>query len=278
MRLEDLRKKNNILEDVKKPRQRQYDLKHLKPWMYKTPEEIDAWMKKNRIEGFIDRMDLSVHPTKDLNFSWDTENLFIDYKGKKVLPVDFHHSTDVFNIPGIENFYGFPDIAFGDVCVNSAKLNSVDGFTGMSKMVQGRFTGSTKTTIHNFHGLGECHIKQMSFGGSVTQGVSFAIIETIKGLPTSLEELSLFNIGSISGLDKECPQLTTLYLAGQQGSGFLCILRMKNLKSFEGQHDNPNTDVVQASIITQKHFKEDKDILECQEELITNGLKRFATF
>jgi hypothetical protein len=39
-----------------------------------------------------------------------------------------------------------------------------------------------------------------------------------------------------------------------------------------------NVDFQKAVAIVQKHLKSDRDVLECQEELITNGLKQYAKF
>jgi (2Fe-2S) ferredoxin len=52
----------------------------------------------------------------------------------------------------------------------------------------------------------------------------------------------------------------------------LCILLIKDLKIIHFK----NIDNEDAGVIIQRHLTGDRDILECQEELITNGLKEYA--
>lgn len=63
------------------------------------------------------------------------------------------------------------------------------------------------------------------------------------------------------------------YLTGLLG--FMLLGKdVKNL-SFDTSGD---TDFQKAITIVQKHFKSDRDVLECQEELIAAGLSKYAKF
>ena len=62
---------------------------------------------------------------------------------------------------------------------------------------------------------------------------------------------------------------SAFYLGGNPiKSNILGLLQIKHLKTVKNSHP--------AFIILSKHLNGDKDILECQEELISNGYKEFA--
>ena len=89
---------------------RQLDLGHLKPWMYRTKEEVEHWMEVNSIGEFVNPTNLMIHSSFMIGL---TENSFVNYQGKKCLPVCFD-STEIFfgEGIGIENFYKISFILF----------------------------------------------------------------------------------------------------------------------------------------------------------------------
>lgn len=120
----------------------------------------------------------------------------------------------------------------------------------------------------------------------------------VKGSPsfTSLEGIPKIIKGSVSlvsnkfdsisysGIHHLVKQVTGYFNinANYRGPllGFLLIedLNELNHNSYSGFSFQPEpSDCIKASVIISKHLKtEDRDILECQEELLNNGLKDFA--
>lgn len=267
------------LDEITKPKSRKINTGHLKPWMFKTREEIQTWMDKCHIDGHIDRMDLSVHPTNphslSRTFNISEDEVLVDYKGTKYLPVAFHHSVTNFDFGfniHFENFYGFPPVAYEGVTCRAVKLNDRDRFKGMSKYIKKTLRGYTTTSISNFEGLEECYIEYMSFGASRKSG---AMIDTIKGLPETLIELELYNVRSISGLAQQCPRLTSLQLGGGILTGHLTLFLYQHDISV-GANTIEDPELHKACQIINKHLHGDKDMLDCQEELRSAGLREYG--
>jgi hypothetical protein len=60
-------------------------------------------------------------------------------------------------------------------------------------------------------------------------------------------------------------------------TGFLGLMSLNKKVRFL-EFDLANPEFYKAEKIIQEHFASDRDVLECQEELITNGLKQYAKF
>jgi hypothetical protein len=60
-------------------------------------------------------------------------------------------------------------------------------------------------------------------------------------------------------------------------TGFLGLMLLDKKVRFL-EFDLANAEFYKAEKIIQEHFASDRDVLECQEELITNGLKQYAKF
>lgn len=83
---------------------------------------------------------------------------------------------------------------------------------------------------------------------------------------------------SLKGIHKNLKCKTLNFYASSCNNiqeGGLGILLIKNLEEILPPYSTNVTDIDWIKIII-KHFKGDKDVLECQEELIENGYKQFA--
>lgn len=83
---------------------------------------------------------------------------------------------------------------------------------------------------------------------------------------------------SLRGIHKNLKCKTLNFYAASCNNiqeGGLGILLIKNLQEILLPYSSAATDIEWIKII-KKHFDGDKDVLECQEELIENGYKQFA--
>lgn len=250
------------------------------PWMFKTKEEILEWISKNGLQMNVDR-DLYVHPTnhrQDIDLSRNTflsnsrpgREYLVNHNGDLKLPVRFHLSGD-FNASnsGISYLYGMPKVVLGSVRLRNVPLKS---FEGMSPVISGSIEGSSSISIKNFKGLENVAVKNLTWVPAIDSG---AHIETVEFLPETLTEL-MIGADSLSGLNKICPDLNELFIdPTDRSSHWLSILLMKRLRS-PSVNGKDNKTAVKAFQILHKHFQEDKDVLDCQEEMIKAGLKEFA--
>ena len=270
-------------EITKKSTSKRLDLNHLKPCMYRTKEEVENWMNINKIKGQVDPTNLMINVSDtSLNLlSNDPRDVFVKYQNRKCLPVCFHNVNGVCvsNI-GIENFYGSPSLVRDNFWCMGAELNDEDGFSGMSGKVGGHLNGSTVTHISNFKGLENCDITHVYFGGDTkpNEAIETAIkIDNIVGLPKVLKLFFTYNLRSVSGIHKQCPNLECLHFSRNVPDGLLSILRTNNRK-FEFKFDaNKNPKKLEMAYeIIRDHVFGDRNVFECQEEMLINGLKEYA--
>ena len=81
-------------------------------------------------------------------------------------------------------------------------------------------------------------------------------------------------IESFSGIEKL--SITRLYLSSNINAGLLSLLRAKKLGAINClDRQSPEFDMA-IQIINKQLISKDRDILECQEELIDAGLKQYA--
>lgn len=59
-------------------------------------------------------------------------------------------------------------------------------------------------------------------------------------------------------------------------SNILGIMLIKNLKNIEFMFKTKTNEYEEIENIINRHLKSDRDILECQEELIDKGFKQYA--
>ena len=101
-------------------------------------------------------------------------------------------------------------------------------------------------------------------------------MDNIGGLPKSLEVLYTYNIRSVSGIHKQCPNLKILHLSRNVPDGLLSVLRSRN-PGFEFEYMGVNpTKLEMAYTIIKKHLEADRNVFDCQEEMLVNGLKEYA--
>ena len=85
--------------------------------------------------------------------------------------------------------------------------------------------------------------------------------------------VTLHQKASIKGIDKLIQEVDFISFRNSENiSGFLNILKIKELSSIEFSGKVPNT----VDTIINKHLK-DKNIIACQEELFQNNLDEYAT-
>ena len=258
------------------------DLRHLKPWMYKAKPKIERWMDINNIEGYVDPDTLMIYPsTANVDLShFNGRHIFVRYQNRKCLPVcfKFAQTFDADGI-GLENFYGSPFLVHNDFRCRKARLNDKDAFQDAPKTISGRLTGSTETHITNFRGLEDCNITDIYFGGyaAPNEAMETAIkVDNIGGLPKSLLNFYVYNLRSISGIHKQCPNLRLLHINRNVPDGLLSILRTQDPHFMFGFVGNDFWDLERAYKIVQKHVDNERNVFDCQEELLVNGLKEYA--
>lgn len=99
-------------------------------------------------------------------------------------------------------------------------------------------------------------------------------------ISNSLEIIKCHN-GSLKDIEKVFTSAGRLSLTESVTSGFLRIFLIKNTQWLFLNHltQNPKdfSDKISVEHIINKHLQGERDILDCQEELILNGFKSFAT-
>ena len=159
-------------------------------------------------------------------------------------------------------------------------MNNKNGFFGISKKIDEQLSGSTLTKITNFKGLENCNVKDVFFGGCAPKHAPIEAsikIDNIGGLPAILTSFVTSNLRSVSGIHKQCPNLEYLRIDENVPDGLLSILRTRN-PNFEFHYRiiKDDTGLCNVYEIIQKHVKGDRNVFDCQEELLVNGLKRYA--
>lgn len=270
-----------LLEIAQKQIKKKQDIR-LQPYMYQTKEEIQQWMKDNHIEGFVNR-ELEIEPsTSSVHLGlYGSSNHFIDVNGEQRLPVQFKLAP---NFDGgyqqTNSLIGYPYVVLGDCRIYNANLKTLEGCPRLvSGILEIRLADAH---LQNFNGFAE-HCKQLRLY-NVSDHPS--IIESIEGISDEIEELEIgCSYTNIAELYKYCKRLKHLWIITSPEKeanknkkyNFLQIFKFKNIESFSiGLQTGSSSNDVKASQIINKHLQNDKDMLECQEELITNGLSLYA--
>ena len=104
-------------------------------------------------------------------------------------------------------------------------------------------------------------------------------LTTFEGMPNDIITLAITSnpIIQISGISKHIKILENLHIDFIDNVGYLELFKFKDFKKIDFGHDNHIINLKSVETILNKHFKSpEHDMLECQEEFITNGLKQFA--
>jgi hypothetical protein len=163
---------------------------------------------------------------------------FLDANGELIVPFGICGSLDI-NAEDLSSFKGFPEILNG----TGDYAHYVLQFNGIYKKLTS-LEGITKILNGNVY-----------MGG--TENLNYSRCSKY--------------INQIDG---------NLVINGNYKGALLSVLNIKNLHtiwyaiSIGSNYDIDNLHNVCE--IVNKHLQKDKDILECQEELITNGLKEYA--
>jgi|688.fasta_scaffold635023_2 hypothetical protein len=164
------------------------------------------------------------------------DSLLIDYQGGKYLPFEFKEWKN--------------PTRNGDLTLETLNITSL---IGLPDIVKGSFN------------IMECHgIKSLEGCPSIIKGLLFNWID----MPIT------------NHINKTVKQVKKIILPYNY-NGFLSFLLINKLQNFlitgSTQHRYPDiNNKLKAQVIVNSHLVQDKDILECQEELITKGLKDYA--
>lgn len=264
------------LHEIKKTAHPKYAKTEVQPYMYQTKEEIEDWMKRQSIQGFVSR-ELTIHPSNTSidfdRFGRKKEDVLIQHNGKWMLPVQFH-LVGRFDISGleVESPIGFPYVIMEQLQIKGSKLASFEGFP---KVVP-EIIGSSKIKMNSFKGLEETNCKKLIWTGDEN-------IDSLDGLPPELEVLYLTFSNTTFDLQDilaRCPNLTGLALGGNDVKikKILSIFKFKKIKEF---YFRPGTatheQAIAARNIINKHLTGDRNIIACQEELFKQDLDDFAS-
>jgi len=105
-------------------------------------------------------------------------------------------------------------------------------------------------------------------------------LKTIDGCPEVAQIMNfnwLFDIKTISGIHKkvrECYSISIPHTVTSSILGLMLIKNLFNVKTEAAGHPIPNLE--KAILIINRHLGKNPDVLECQEELLSNGLREFA--
>lgn len=254
---------------------------NLKPWMFQTKDEIEKWLKDSHIEGLVSK-ELEIHPTRgELQlgnlFGAGPKEALVEYKGKWLLPVQFKLSGNLqSNYLEFETMEGLPFVVLGTMRLRGC---AIEDFKGCPKHIQGS-SNSTETDIEidsikpikNF--IGCPPVESLDIASTVL---------SIEGIPNTLTYLGLSTFCDIDAIKQACPKLELLMLTdvepGQNGFKPLSIFKLKRLKKFFMSNNTAvkqPDDWKEALKIINHCLAQNKSALECQEELMDAGLKKFA--
>lgn len=119
--------------------------------------------------------------------------------------------------------------------------------------------------------------------GAPTEADSFSCfgnkLTTFEGLPKRMIELQISEnpIIRISGISKNIEQLEELYLTFIDNVGYLELFKVKSLRKMVFYGRDAGTRVELLNKILYDHLgSTDRDMLDCQEALVAQGMKEFA--
>lgn len=220
------------------------------PWQVTTNEELEKlyWDKDelSKTYSHYDRNTGEVYlrgymENGEFNMVGDwpyiDDSLLVKYQGQFYLPFQIHK----WHNPTRD----------GDFTLTNSKLTSL---IGLPNEIQGSFSIENCENIKNVEGC-----------PSIIKGLLFNWID----MPIT------------NNIHKTVKEVKKIILPFEY-MGFLSFLHIKNLQNvvksfgstklkYKNYHDKE-----QAIEIVNNHLLEDRDILECQEELITKGLKAYA--
>jgi hypothetical protein len=283
------------LHEIINPRKNKYGYNILlHDYMYQTKEEIQDWCKRVFPNKSLHiNHQLEIEPAEDdLDFGLfggrsKDEEATIDVKGQKVLPVQFAFAIN-FDLGNLElnSFVGCPIIVHRDFECDEVTVTSLEGMpTGVfGNRLKLAFRNSTLQNLEGFPTIGEnTNVTLVNRG---TPNSSHSKILSLKGIDKNITDLSIgCCFSNIKDLLVYCPNLLNLCLYSKpdhsSNPGFLNLMKMKKLKGVDGAFSSshssgPKTDFERACDIFNKHLEGERDIIDCQEELITSGLKNYA--
>lgn len=250
----------------------------LQPYMYQTKAEIEAWIKKAHFDGFVNR-ELEIEPAEksvDLDrFGTGEEDILVKVKGKWVLPVQFKLAIN-FDLGrlNIGSFIGCPYVVLSNFTAENATVTSLEG---LPKMVSNQIMLKFKDT----HLKDLTHFPEHCDEAWISDNDKSSTIGSIQGINKDLSVLSIgCGFSDVKEIVQTVPNLVGLWLIKPDLSkkpGFLQVFKLKRLEHFAIGYHNDNAPNTKAVDIIMKHLKsDDRDIMECREELVTNGLKEYA--
>lgn len=256
----------------------------LKSYMYQTKEEIEDWCRRvfpNK-KLFVNK-ELEIEPAeKSIDFGMfgggKQSEAVINLSGKKVLPVQFKLGID-FDLGDLElnSFVGCPFTVMADFEADNMFVSSLEG---MPKLVGGSRLKMkiNNSTLEDFEGFSQV-TKQCNVSIYGTK----LLIKSIKGISDEVASMQISGkFMNVKELVQYCPNLKYIHLMSvpdfSKSPGYLNLFRLKKLEDcFIGPDvDDKNLPFKEATEIFNKHLAGDRDMLDCQEELIEKGLKEYA--
>jgi hypothetical protein len=276
---------------------------YLEDWMFKDREQIERWMKANKIEGVVDDdLEIIASGRIAISGSWtesvkalraqgkeDLEKIVSDNRalaihakermtpgllvrhGRHVLlPVQFKTCSDDFILDkvGITSLIGCPTYVADNFSITLAPLINLHGFP---RFVGGTATIKTVSSLPNLMTMGKPAVKDFAISG---YGKKF--VGTLEGIPPMIDSLRVGNVRSMRGVEV-CSNLKWLTFDNENVFGLLNLLKLKHPIAGIGAGGIDDAAFKNAVKIINDHSQKDRDILACQEELIDNGLEEYAT-
>lgn len=165
---------------------------------------------------------------------------------------------------------------------------TVDGdhvllFKGDMRFYQGRLVIPVQFNAVKSFSAANCHLDSAEGCPKIAVGsVSLAqnILTSIDGFPTKARDLYINTnapLKSIKGIARVVKSLNALYIGPKAVEGLLGVLMINGMERLVVTPVDKNDEQKKAIEIINKHLKTTKDPMECQEELISTGLRKFAT-
>lgn len=253
---------------------------NLKPWMYKSKEEILKWCKLMNFDRAQVSKELEVHLADDFyihSFGDLTNDGLVLYNGKYRLPVRLGVCTTIkINHWDIQDLEGMPNVVLKGMNLNGVNLTSLKGlpsFVGNPDTWDSNYQIkiTNRGTLKNFEGMSS-QITGFYYSGKFKSYV---------GLSPEMQFLYLENVFDLPSLVQQCSNLKTFccFEYNPSKNRTLSLFKCKQLNSVllssSSQYQGiPDEDHL-ASKIINKHLKT-RDVLSCQEELMDNGLIDYA--
>lgn len=138
-----------------------------------------------------------------------------------------------------------------------------------------------------YFSIDDCRLSTLKGSPRIVTGDFTAVGNLITDLDGAPEEIGSScnisknpNLTSLTGIHKHIKYIGyDLIISGTIKSSILGILMIKNIKKvvlWDPSNISKLDDMVAAVQILNKHNKGNRDILECQEEMINAGLKEYA--